>query len=83
MSKLSKKDKNELNIALKNMQRALNFIMSEDTAIMRKTSMSSTDVFTASYYPGERYGKTTKECGSDLVGLQWGYNQLNTFINER
>jgi hypothetical protein len=83
MSKLSKKDKSELEIILRNIQRGLRFIQSDETEIMRKTKMQSSDVFTSEYYPGERYGKSNKQCGSDLVGIEWGYNQLNSFINER
>jgi hypothetical protein len=83
MARLTKKDKGELEIVLRNVQRALRFIMSDDTAVMRRSNMSSADMFTSEYYPGEKYGKTTKEIGSDLVGLEWGYSQLNRFINER
>jgi hypothetical protein len=65
--KLRKMDRKRLERVLSNLQRGLDFIMDEQTAIMRKTSGQSTDVFTAGYYPNERYAKIAKELGSEFV----------------
>ena len=74
------KEKKTLALVLDNLESAISFIMDEKTAIMRDSSMTSSDVFTSSFYHGERYSKITKEIGSNLAQLFTAREMLRKLI---
>ena len=80
--RLLKRDRILLEDILERLKRAECFILSNNTAVMRVSSMTSTDVFTASYYPTERYSKITKEYGSELALLFTGIKNLENALDQ-
>ncbi len=64
---MRKKDRAELERIAANLKRGIDFVMSPRTALMIETTMQSTDVFTADYYPGKRYASIAKDIGSEFV----------------
>ena len=58
------------------------FLMEEHTAIMQECGLTSTDVFTAPFYPGKKYTPINKEIGSVLCRLQTGIKSLEALIEE-
>lgn len=78
--KLLKRDRTRLLQVLTKLKRAEAFILSDRTAIMRQHNLSSTDIFTAPYYPDEKYVKITKDIGSDLVSLFTGIRDLENIL---
>jgi hypothetical protein len=80
--KLRKKDRIRLEGLAADLQRGINFILDPNTAIMRKSNLSSTDMFTAPYYQGERYSKIAKELGNEFVVALSALRQLKQALAE-
>ena len=69
MIKANKKDIKRLRELSAELNRGLALLMSNEYQIMKPSNLSSSDIFTASFYPGENYHKITKECGNNLVPM--------------
>ena len=69
MIKTSKRDALKLQGLINEIESGLNKLMGDDYAIMRRSKMSSSDVFTAPYYPNQRYSQISKQYGNDLVPM--------------
>lgn len=80
--KLLKRDRTRLELIMREAQEGIDFIMDKDTAIMRSSKLSSSDVFTASYYKGEAYNKIMKEAGSKLCFVFNAFESLKKALSE-
>lgn len=82
--KLSKKDRRHLQSILDNLNRGLNFIMANDTALMRQHRMSSCDFFASDYapYAGQKWAPINKQMGSEFVLALTARNQLESLLAE-
>jgi hypothetical protein len=80
--KLLKKDRSKLYAVLDNLQRGRAFILEDRTVVTVKTSMGSTDVFTAPFYPDEGLHKINKDIGSPLACLWTGIHTLEKLLNK-
>lgn len=70
MKRLRKQDQEELHRILVDLERARDFVMSQEVALMKRTNMTSADVFRSPCYPGEWYSRIDREIGSPwTVGL--------------
>lgn len=74
--KLGKRDKARLQDLSRGISGGLDKLLSDNYAIMRRSKMSSPDVFTSSYYPNDRYARITKEIGNDLVPMFTAIREL-------
>ncbi len=78
--KLLKRDRTTLEGIRSDLQRAVAFINSDDTAIMRRSGMQSADVFRSNMHP-EGYNCVCKEIGSELVRLFVALDRLNSELS--
>ena len=78
--KVSQRDRRRLEAVLSDAKRGLAFLMADDTAVMRKSSLSSSDTFSAPFYPGVKYSQIAKDIGSELVLLQTAIRKLESAI---
>ena len=80
MAKLLKRDRRELETILSNAKTGMRFLIQERVAVMVESSLGSSDVFTAPYYPGKRYNSINKHMGSDLCALWTAVQSLEKFL---
>jgi transketolase N-terminal domain/subunit len=80
--KLRKKDRVRLERIAAQVKRGIDYLLDDKTAIMRESSMSSTDVFTASYYVDKRYSMIHKQMGSEFVLALTGLQHLLQALEE-
>lgn len=82
--KLSKKNRAMLESVLEDLKRGISFVLSNDTAIMRKHTLSSCDFFESQFppYSGEKWAKITKECGNDFAVAINAARRLEAILNE-
>jgi hypothetical protein len=79
MAKLTRKQVKAVEYALRNAERALAYIMAPDVAIARKGGQATTTLhYTRA--DGSTLYEVTKECGSDLTGLQNCIQELRLFL---
>ena len=82
MIKARKRDIKALRELSADIDRGVKLLLSNRYELMRPTSSSSTDIFTASYYPGERYTKVRKEYGNDLVPMFTAVDKLVKVLSD-
>ena len=80
--KLSKKQWSQLNDALVNINEGIEFIGEIETVVMRKTKLTSSDVFHSSMYPDQHYISINKEIGSRLCYLKIGAKEITNFLDQ-
>ncbi len=80
MIKARKQDTKALNEISRELSQGLSCLMSNRYELMRPSRMSSTNVFTAPYYLGEQYTKTTKEIGNELVPMWQAIKRLKQLL---
>lgn len=80
--KLTKKALHELNETLNQLNTGISFILDQNTAIMRKTTLTSADRFTSSLYPDVAFMSVNKEIGSNLALLYSAKSRLERFISK-
>lgn len=80
---MRKKDRQALERIAANLKRGLDYVMSPRTALMMETTMQSTDVFTAPYYPDKRYAKIAKDIGSEFVLALTALKDLQTLLADQ
>lgn len=72
------REKRVLEKATQDLDRVIEFINSDKTSVMRAFDLHSSDVFTSSYYPNEKWFKINKEAGSELAFLRSIKNALDS-----
>jgi len=80
MIKTNKRDLIRLQDLSRGITHGLETLMSDKYAIMKRSNMSSTDIFTSSYYPNDRYCKITKEIGNELVTMFTAIKELAKLV---
>ena len=80
MIKTNKRDLAKLQDLSRGITQGLEILMSEKYAIMKRSNMSSTDIFTANFYPNDHYCKITKEIGNELVPMFTAIKELAKLV---
>lgn len=80
MIKTNKRDLARLQDLSRGITQGLKALMSDKYAIMKRSNMSSTDIFTASFYPGDSYCRITKEIGNELVPMFTAIKELAKLV---
>jgi hypothetical protein len=80
--KLRKKDRHRLESILAKLKRGREYVMAESTALMRRTSLTSADVFTAPYFPGQAYHSVAKDIGSEWTLALTAIHELERALAE-
>lgn len=80
---MNKKERAMLEDVLYHSQRAMNFLLKDDIAIMQKASGVSADVFYSKFddYKDEIYSKLNKRIGSDITGFYIAVDKLKATLN--
>jgi hypothetical protein len=81
MIKARKRDIEQLNAISLDLLRGLNTLMSDRYELASPTSGTSTDIFTAPYYPDKRYAIINKHIGHELVPMFTAINRLHNLLN--
>ena len=82
MIKARKRDIARLQDLSRGISKGLDTLMTDTYAIMKRSNMSSSDMFTASYYPNDRYCKITKEIGNELVPMFTAIRELAKLLTD-
>lgn len=80
--KLRVKDRLRLERIGVDLRDGLAFLQADNVAIMMQNGMTSSDMFTAPYYPGEKYAKIEKQIGSKFCVLVSAINKLEEALKE-
>jgi hypothetical protein len=80
MIKARKHDIAQLERISSELNHGLELLMSDKYQIMTHSKLSSTDVFTASFYPNERYNKIQKQYGNELCCMWTAIRDLNKML---
>ena len=81
MIKARKHDIAQLERISSELNHGLDLLMSDKYQIMTPSGLSSSDVFTASFYPNERYNKIAKQYGNDLCCMFTAIRDLSKLLN--
>ena len=79
--KTTKKDRAQLESILQAAKEGLAFLDSQRVVVMVESRATSTDQFTAPYYPGEQYAKIQKSYGSPLCRLYTATHELEKLLH--
>jgi hypothetical protein len=82
MAKLTKKQLSRIEYALRNLERANNYLMQENIVIAHKDNIASTTLH-YSRNDGKCLYEVEKNYGSDLTGLFNGISELKAIINSQ
>jgi len=81
MSRLTKKQRNELGAVLESLRRADQYLRGPNVAVCRKGGAATTTLhYTRA--DGSVMFEVDKEIGSDLTGLGMGLDKLSLFLSE-
>ena len=80
--KLRVKDRLRLERINVDLKDGLAFLQAENVAIMVESTMTSSDMFTAPYYPHKKYADIDKEIGSKFCVLVDAVRKLDAALKE-
>ncbi len=81
MIKARKQDIKTLERISSELSHGLDVLMSDKYQLMTPSKLTSTDVFTASFYPNERYNKIAKQYGNELCCMFTAIRDLSKLLN--
>jgi hypothetical protein len=81
VAKLTKKQTNELEVVLRNLNRGISFLNRADVEVARHSSMTSADVY-RNGLGGPALSVINKQCGSDTVAFETSRGWLQSFLEQ-
>ncbi len=81
MIKARKHDIAKLENISSTLNHGLDLLMSDKYQLMTPSTLTSSDVFTASYYPNERYNKIQKQYGHELCCMFTAIRDLQKLLS--
>ena len=78
---MKKRDLSRLQDLSNELERGLSLLMADDYSIMKRSSLTSSDMFTSSYYPNDKYARIAKDYGNDLVPMFTAIKSISKLLN--
>ncbi len=81
MIKARKRDIAKLEALSGELSAGMATVLSDQYAIMRRTTLTSSDVFTSSYYPNDKFSNIDKQIGNAFVPMFTAIRELAELLS--